>query len=240
MTQYVIGYGMGRCGTQSLAHLLNSQPDSKFSHEMDGCHWFPALCDYPGVVERLKLRAEKHAFVGDVGYSWVQQIPRIIEDFPDVKFIHTWRDKEETIESFWNVSQDRIEAIQTPTAWASDSLWFGVYPFLGFPPTKDQIASRYDIFHKIAEMIMYRFSQRVYTIKVENLSKPDSIAKLLDYVGIPSSNQVTNGVRANQGRQSSTTLDILITSEMNEKYKCSMKKGITLKASDEPTVRVDR
>ena len=238
MTQYIIGYGMGRCGTLSLAHLLSLQPDSKVSHEISGLHWLTIFSDYPRVREALLRRAEKYQVVGDINYAWVQYIPRIIEDFPDVKFIHIWRDKEETVESFWKLNQARIEAMETTSAWSTD-MWYTVHPFLGYPPSKDQIATTYEVFHKAAYGIMWRHPKRTYTLEMKGLNETDSMKLLLDYVGISSQDQVIKKVQVNKGGQSPVMVNVVPRGDMSENYIFTMKAGITLKASDESTVRVD-
>jgi len=231
MTQYVIGYGFGRCGTQSLAQLLHLQPYSCFSHELHGLHWLPIFSRYPLIKKALQKRGDMFDFVGDVNYAWVQYIPQLVENFPDVKFIHIWRDKEASVESFWDRNQDRINAINTPSVWGNDTFWHSIYPFFGYPPSKDQVANTYDVFHKIAETIMVLYSTRTYTIKMESLNNPDSIKKLLDYVGIPENKQVVKPIQANKGGQSTLDLFVVPNERFAQKHNYSMKAGITLEAS---------
>ena len=231
MTQYVIGYGMGRCGTKSLAYLLNLQPDSSFTHELDGLHWQTVFSNYRMIRDLFKRKAEKYKFVGDVNYAWAQYALRVVEDFPCVKFIHIWRDKEESVESFWKLSQARIEAQKTVSLWAEESLWYTIYPFFGFPPTKDQIANTYEIFHKIAETMMYKYPRQTYTIKMDSLNNTDSIKKLLDFVGIPEKEQVVQKVQANKGGSAKMEFNVVQRGGVDEKYHCVMKAGISLKAS---------
>ena len=225
MTQFIFGYGTGRCGTQSLAHLLNLQQNSCVSHEMQGIHWWPVFSNYVGVKKRLAIReAKKYDLVGDIAYGWIQYIPQVIEDFPNAKFIHIWRDKDEVVESFWKAMQDRINAIQTSPIWGTDTLWYSIYPFLGFPPSKVQIANTYEVFHKIAEMAMFKYPYQIYTIKMESLNKTDSIKSLLDYVGIASSDQVVKLVRANKGGQSPLSVNLVPRADITGKYKCNIMK----------------
>lgn len=228
VTQFVIGYGFGRCGTTSLARLLNIQPKSRVSHELYGLHWFNIYSKYSTIKRMFEIWGKERDFVGDVNYAWVQYIRNIVEDFPDVKFIHIWRDKEESVESFWKKSQDRRNSIDSVSPYAESTLWYTIYPYFGFPPTKDQIANNYEIFHKIAESIMFVFSQRVYTIKMENLNKEESIKKLLDFVGIPEDKQIIAKVKVNQGGQSPTDFYAIPNEEFAQKYQYHFKANITV------------
>jgi len=97
MRQLVLGFGVGKCGTTSLAHLLNIQPNSYFSHEIDGLHWFGIFSDYHKVIKQIRRRAEKYDFTGDVSYVWIQHLSQMVKLFPGVKFVNMWRDKEETV-----------------------------------------------------------------------------------------------------------------------------------------------
>lgn len=222
---------MGKCGTTSLAHLLDSQPDSCFSHEMQGTHWFEIFSDYQRVKKNLLKRAESNCFVGDVSYAWAQYTNRIIEDFPDVKFINLWRDKEETVESFWKGNQNRVEAINTPTPWATREFWLVMYPFFGFPPSKDQIAHTYDIYHRLTEIILTIYPKRVFCLNVKSLNDIDKVDNLLNFVGIPKEQRVLEKVQANKKGRSSMELFVIPNEEMTQKYKHSMKANITLEAS---------
>ena len=108
--QLIIGYGTGRCGTSSLAHLLNLQPDCDIRHEAEGLHWWPILTDYLKIRDELKERLKHNKVVGNIGYMWLQYVSRIVEEFSDVNLIHIWRKEEEVVESFWKRYQDRLNA----------------------------------------------------------------------------------------------------------------------------------
>lgn len=231
MTQFVIGYGMGRCGTTSLARLLDMQPNSRFTHEMYGLHWLDIFSEYHKTIKALKKRAEKYSFVGDVNYCWAQYISQAIEHFPDVKLIHIWREKEETVESFWKANQNRVNAKEKYPIWQSEGLWLAMYPFFGYPPSKDQIASTYDVFHRIAEVIMYKHPKRVYTLHMNRLNDDSLISNLLDFVGIPKEDRVINRVQANKGGVSSTEMFVVPTEALSDNCQFVMRAGITLEAS---------
>lgn len=125
----VIGLGTGRCGTMSLADLLNGQRQSVCFHELNpGCmSWsesygtvFSMLRDFKDILEhgphdRLavdltgdnnrpaleKLRSLAAIdTIGDVGFYYLPYVERILTDFPEIKFPCLKRDKAATVQSY--------------------------------------------------------------------------------------------------------------------------------------------
>jgi hypothetical protein len=125
----IIGLGTGRCGTMSLANLINSQPSSVCFHELNpSCmSWagsygtvYSMLRDFEGIlgggqrdhltvdrtssnnahsIERLTT-IEKVTSLGDLGFYYLPYVERILRDFPDVRFPCLKRDREATVGSY--------------------------------------------------------------------------------------------------------------------------------------------
>lgn len=191
MKSIIIGIGTGRCGTKSLAHLLNIQPDSNVTHEAGHLHWFPALGNYEPVWEELIDR--KESVVGDVGYAWIQYLGRAHEDFDNLKVVYIWRDPDEVIESFWRRNRDRVEA------WGSAHLWYLQYPFFGFPPSKAKIKNTILVYHELALEMLNKYSG--YSLNMRDLNDRIKIGELLDFVGIPHTGRIPIPVIFNVGGQ---------------------------------------
>ena len=96
----VIGYGTGRCGTESLASFLNQQEGFNVTHEKSGLAWYPILCDTDSSINEFVAR--EGLVIGDVAFSWIHYVSIVLRRFPDVKVINIRRDVDEVIESFWN------------------------------------------------------------------------------------------------------------------------------------------
>lgn len=200
MTQYIFGLGTGRCGTASLANLLNSQKDSHVWHENTGLHWWPVVANYEITKERLLERGKEFKYVGNVAYYWIQYIQHVVTDFHNPKFIYLWRDKEEVIESFWARSKKRIEAQFDARTWLS------YYPFLEYPPSKDAIARTYDLYTGMADVLIFKYPKQVFIMNVNSLSKKDSVCKLLDFIGIPERDHIIITDKINVGGQAPVKL----------------------------------
>lgn len=204
-TQYIFGFGTGRCGTSSLAHLLDIQPNARVSHEQFDIHWFPAITDYTLVREAIRERARQYELVGDICYAWIQYLPRLVEDFPTAKFIYIWRDKEEVIDSFWERNKDRIDNplenrpnLNKCTEYLK-SFWNLQYPFLGYPPTKECIRNTIERYSALTQSTLFRFAKRTYMFNMKNLNLEKSVHNLLNFVGVPKEEQVIEIVKQNVG-----------------------------------------
>lgn len=94
-SKYIIGLGTGRCGTASLAHLLNAQPGLSVGHEAAPLiPWqSPAQTDALGW-----LTAHEKGF-GDVAHSWIGLVPQLARD-ACVRCVALWRPVEATVDSF--------------------------------------------------------------------------------------------------------------------------------------------
>jgi hypothetical protein len=76
----ILGLGTGRCGTHSLAELLNRQPDAAFTHEdFPLLDWKP-LPGRPGIATRItRIRNSRSArFLGDVASFYLPHVEEII------------------------------------------------------------------------------------------------------------------------------------------------------------------
>ena len=212
-TKYVFGYGTGRCGTESLAHLLNRQHGVTAYHEQMPLHWLPT----PGYHNAVGwLKGIDNYVVGAVGYYWMKYIPFLLKDFYPVKFIHIWREKEEVVESFWNRKQNTIQNT-TP----SDE-WFGMYPFLGYPPTKDRIAETWDKYHYIARKLEALLTPKMFLkMHMKDLNDLGNVEDLLNFVEAPEHGRVIERVHINKGPVEDLLPGLRRLSEMNKPMKRS-------------------
>lgn len=127
----IIGLGTGRCGTQSLAHLLNLQKNAIVTHEKnpDDITWKGSqdiilsnlkefeltlqtgkselsISHLPGNKDAIKkIENITHIeIVGDVGFYYLKYVDIILQHNPSVKFICLQRDEEDTVQSYINKS----------------------------------------------------------------------------------------------------------------------------------------
>ena len=83
-TMIVLGIGTGRCGTQSLARLINGCKMTACEHEMpDNLPWKFDRELYEKRARELSRGTLTHVAYGDVGSYYLNYVSRFIKDFPD-------------------------------------------------------------------------------------------------------------------------------------------------------------
>ena len=95
----IMGLGSGRCGTNSLAVILDAQFKTNVSHERYfRLTWLPNYY-YLNLTLDLIMRNHCGEFVGDVSYYYLPYVDHILDMYPDTKFVCIRRDAEDTIKS---------------------------------------------------------------------------------------------------------------------------------------------
>lgn len=93
-----MGLGTGRCGTASLAKLLDAQDGVNVGHEQAPViPWHPDGVGYDRAVRWLQ--AQPGPIAGDVAHAWISLMPQIA-DHQSVRCVALWRPVEETVQSF--------------------------------------------------------------------------------------------------------------------------------------------
>lgn len=129
LPQVVIGLGTGRCGTQSLATLLDQQTAAMVSHEKaeHEIRWngseqaIDQFLDWAVAQEQLQ-------FVGDVAFYYLPYVEYILARQPSVKFICLQRNCADTIASYMQKTPDRNHWIDHQGVGWQKSRWDGCYP----------------------------------------------------------------------------------------------------------------
>ena len=88
MAKLILGMGTGRCGTRSLAELLNQQPETEVTHEQPPLFpWIPRSDQ--SIVARLERfeRRNSGGFTGDVASFYLPYVDQIVSARPDVRIV---------------------------------------------------------------------------------------------------------------------------------------------------------
>jgi len=126
----IIGCGTGRCGTKSLAKLLDSQDGWTCTHEK-----LPRL---PWKIDRILARDRvryfnNHEKFGDVAFYYLPYIEMMFEEIDDLKVICLERDEEEVVNSYIvkmsNTDPPRNHwTDHDGKVWTKDPIWDRAYP----------------------------------------------------------------------------------------------------------------
>ena len=154
MKNLIIGLGTGRCGTASLAHLLNSQPDSTFVHEglFSGKKYDHFLL--PWEVDHSKfLEWEKK----------IQYAEIIIKKYPQVKFVCLKRDRNEVISSFMAKTRGRNHwSLNLSFLEFKDPIWDPIFPKF-FTSKKEGIGLYWDLYYAEVQRLQEKYPNKFTT-----------------------------------------------------------------------------
>lgn len=100
----IIGLGSGRCGTGSLAILLNMQPTACVTHEgFVPLPWIKSFTHFKFNFEFI-INTYPGNFVGDVAFYHLPYVEWYMSYNPETKFVCLKRDKQDTLKSFIRLS----------------------------------------------------------------------------------------------------------------------------------------
>jgi len=180
----IIGLGSGRCGTTSLAHLLNIQEDSDVTHEYhvegifnlleDSVHSLALFC----LIDILGREAK---VVGDVSYYWLRYAKILTSFSGDVRFICLQRDKEATIESF----------MKSPVQIKSPMSQY----------TKSDFSRHYDEYYMWVNYYAERHPDKFRLFDIEALNTEEGQRSVLNFAGF-STHSYDIGVKLNSREES--------------------------------------
>lgn len=209
MKKFVFGLGTGRCGTKSLAYLLDQQSDVSMSHELAPKLPYVHDKEFEKVATEkfVKIKQAQGQIVGDVSlYNlwWYKHIQSVLG--PKVKFICIVREKEAVIRSFKakclknlgdrnvtrNFWSDRkfveIDGKQVPIGKTN---WDFAFPNCAVRHNEDgygqylsleeSIGAYWEFYHDCVD----KMEADVDTIDIEDLNTKRGVNKILDIAGVP-------------------------------------------------------
>ena len=167
----IIGFGTGRCGTQSLASFLNQQEGFNVTHEGVKLYGCPVISDRECVLDSFMAR--EGMVIGDIGFYWINYISKILNKRADSKVINVTRDLDEVIESFFTYkTPDKVNL----------GGWYG-YPYEDDTPTKDAIARTMKHYRFWEDRIKHYHVGMIYHIDMYDLNKEDKLSDMLNWIG---------------------------------------------------------
>lgn len=209
MSTLTLGIGTGRCGTHSLAALLDSQSRSSVTHErfkaqvpwtVEGYEWMKHLIDQ---------RPTDAAFYGDVSFYWLPQIERLLLDSetPTVsdtlRVVALRRDREATVESYMRKTEGphgrNHWMVHDGTSYPPCTLgWDDCYPKFHASTKREAISMYWSYYYGEVDRLSTLYPERVRCFDLDALNSQEGQRSILQFVGIPSSRQVFQvGVQIN-------------------------------------------
>jgi hypothetical protein len=204
----VIGLGSGRCGTKSLAHLLNLQERAHVEHERHGpvpWHGAEALIA-DSLKELLALDAD---LVGDVGFYYLPYVERILSRYPTVRFVCLQRPKRATVASYMKKSKGRNPWMEHDGCeWKHDG-WDASFPksalrldqdAVRFSPSERKrfaLDQYWDEYYDRAQQLQREHPEAFRIVPMTALNSTKGQDEILAFVGVPEGRRTSMSVRLN-------------------------------------------
>ena len=188
----IFGLGTGRCGTQSLSYLLNQQKEHKVGHEFLAHHpeQGPLPWEYNEdlIVKRLDTLKE-YGFTGDVALYYLNYVDKIMEVYPDIKFVVMRRDKPSVVASF-------IKKTVGLDHWGGSvtarDVWDKAFPYYGSSNKNITIARYYDEYYQKVLSLIEKYPDNIKIFEVESLNDPEEVMSILHFCGISQKDYITD------------------------------------------------
>lgn len=192
MSQVIIGCGTGRCGTKSLAKLLDDCEGTRVTHEMKPL--LPWEVDMELLLGRIAaFRKAKSPFVGDVAFYYLPYLPHLIATFPGIRIICLWRDEGKIVESYMaKTSQPRNRnhwMEHDGTTWKKDPIWDPCYPKYDVQDKREAIARYVRDYYETARQLELARPHNVQIFDIENLNSKEGQTRIFDFAGISASHR---------------------------------------------------
>lgn len=200
MRQPVIGFGTGRCGTMSLAKIINACRNTNVRHEHHTFRvdWYdPKLRKIRRMIRSFKSNGKRGILAGDIALYWLPHVEYIRKQLKDIKLICMHRNKKETVQSFLNKSNvaDRLR----PNKKTGQRIILGdnMFPTLDGYDIKQSLSFYWEMYEKWSRSI-----KDIYHMDVYQLNDKKVLISLFDYLEIPEKDRVfPSKTRYNEGPQ---------------------------------------
>lgn len=182
----IIGLGTGRCGTLSLATLLDRQPAAHVTHERWHRHtaWTGSLA----VVDQAigQMLSENTTLTGDVAHYYLPYVPHIARRVPQARFVCLERNREEVIESFLHkIGRGHRWLEHDGSHWQTDPVWDKCFPKYPITDRRRAIARYWDEYAEHARHLAETLPDRFRIFPTETLNTESGQQTLLAFAGLP-------------------------------------------------------
>lgn len=210
---FLLGLGSGRCGTLSLARLLNQQPNAHVTHEARPLLPWNAKNRDTLVAERIaRFNTAQARLVGDVASFYLPYVERFISLVPDLRVVCLWRDREEVVESFARWSDQAHSApadhwsVRPQPGLFHDPVWSTIFPKYDVASREEGIRRYWDEYYENAEELVRKFPGNVRIFDMEaSLNTEPGQREVLRFVGLRNEEHVLQvGLRTHRGKREET------------------------------------
>ena len=181
----IIGLGTGRCGTNSLQHMLDRLAETKITHEIlpvNEASWIPSpkyfnkICSYFDNLE--------YEIAGDIAFYYLPYFYLFKERYEHIKFIGLKRDKQAVVESYLKKTATRNH-LSFPNNDFEDFRWDIKYPKFYDMPKEKALGSYYDLYYGELFYLQDLFPKQVRVFDIEDLNSIAGVKKIFKFLNLP-------------------------------------------------------
>lgn len=214
-SRIVIGMGTGRCGTHTLAQLLNSQPNCTATHEAAPLlPWAHQNRDFV-ISERFRRMRNKSAndVLGDVASFYLPYVAAAIAAEPEIRVICLKRDRREVVESFCKWI-DKVHPLPTnhwskklEKGWYREPLWSTIFPRYDISGREEAVGQYWDEYYREVERLIEQYPAQIAVFETERVLNEESTQReMLSFAGFDEEQHSYRiGERSNKSQTQPTT-----------------------------------
>ena len=194
----IIGIGTGRCGSASLAGILNMQMGAQITHESKPRP--PWNADHAMLSFKLETILNREGkWVGDIGMYYLPYVREIIAMHPSVRVIYLERDEDQVVRSFLVKTEKRNHWMyHDGLEYRIDDVWDPLFPKFKAENKEEALKAYVSSYRQAARAVIAEYPERVFFLKTEELTDPKRITELLRFIGVPEAQMVIEQVHKNQ------------------------------------------
>jgi hypothetical protein len=191
MREGFIGLGTGRCGTKSIAALIQNCKNTKVTHEQYISQWYANDDILKELVEDIKKYGEEGVLRGEVQCQLLSHVPWLRMHLPDLKIVAIHRDKTATVKSHMNNLRPMFRPFDKIKNYGPDSIWPGRYPLIDAANAEQAYEFWWEFYERLSRDIV----GPVLHLDIEEVNDSAGVVKLFDFLEIPEEDRVFTEVR---------------------------------------------
>lgn len=195
----IFGMGCGRCGSKSLAYVLNEQDKVWMAHEYKPILPFDKdeeMLDKKLSTLRRKGRNSRSNIYGDIGHYYLWYIDQLIDRLPNIKIICLYRERSEVVQSYWikvhkrSSNQEPLYGKMYKNFWQDDpnrytSDWDKAFPKFGLPyDIKEVVGQYHDFYYGMVHQYIDKYPDHIRIFDIDCLNSVNGLEKIFNFCGI--------------------------------------------------------
>ena len=183
-----VGIGTGRCGTKSLAAIVESCKNTEVGHETRQyiSQWYSNDLCLTEWCQMAQAKAEEGVLVGEVQLYMLPHIMFLRQRIPQLKVVHLHRDKQATVNSHVQKLKPMFRPFDKAKYYRDGSPWAGRYPLIDAASSEQA----YEFWWEMYEALGNTLTDPVFHINMEDLNNDDEIRQLFDFLEIPEEDRI--------------------------------------------------